>query len=248
MNSQTIVSIVIPTLNEAAALPRLLGALAGEAAVEIIVVDGGSSDGTPALAASAGARIIATPPCRGRQLAAGAALAQGDVLLFLHADSLFPEGGIAAIRRALDGDPALVGGNFTLHFDGGTRFDAWLTGFYAWIRRHGLYYGDSGVFVRRDAYERLGGIRPLSVLEDYNFTRRLERFGRTCCIATPPLVTSSRRFAGRSPAAIVAGWLLIHLLYYLKAPDRVLAWVYDSTRRGQRAPAQRAAKPFSAQS
>jgi hypothetical protein len=85
-------------------------------------------------------------------------------------------------------------------------------------------------------------------MEDYDFTRRLERLGPTCCIAAPPLVTSSRRFVGRHPAAIVAGWLLIHLLYHLKVPSGVLAWLYDSARRRHRTAAQRGSRPFSAQS
>ena len=242
------VSVVIPALNEAAALPRLLQALAAERPDEVIVVDGSSTDGTPALAAAAGVQVLSTPPCRGRQLATGAAAARGDVLLFLHADSSFPACGVVAIRSALRDNPALIGGNFTLAFDGDTPFDAWLTWRYAWARRRGLYYGDSGVFVRRQVYERLGGFRPLAVMEDYDFTRRLERLGPTCCIAAPPLVASSRRFAGRRPTAIVTGWILIHLLYHLQVPDGVLAWLYDSTRRRQRAPAQRASRPFSAQS
>jgi len=241
-------SVVIPTLNEAVALPRLLAALAAEPADEVIVADGGSSDGTAALASAAGVRVLVGPPGRGRQLAAGAAAARGDIVLFLHADTIFPAGGLAAIRAALDRDPALVGGNFRLLFDGGTAFDAWLTWRYAWARRRGLYYGDSGIFVRRDAYERLGGIKPLALLEDYEFTRRLERLGPTCCIEEPPLVTSSRRFAGRHPVAIVAGWIVLHALYYIGVPTAVLARLYDSQRRRRPGPPQRDSTPFSAQS
>jgi rSAM/selenodomain-associated transferase 2 len=242
-----LISVIVPALNEVATLPRLLAALGTEPAAEIIVVDGGSTDATAALAASAGTRVLVSPPGRGRQLAAGAAEARGAILLFLHADSTFPVGGLDAIRAALDSDPALVGGNFTLLFDGGTAFDAWLAGFYVRLRARGIYYGDSGVFVRREVYARLGGFRPLALMEDYDFTRRLERLGPTCCVAEPLLVTSSRRFAGRHPAAIVAGWLLIHLLYHLKVPAGVLAWLYDSPRR-RRAAAQRGSRPFSAQS
>ncbi len=96
----------------------------------------------------------------------------------------------------------------------------------------GLYYGDSGIFVRARIYRALGGIRPLAVMEDYDFSRRLERAGPTCCIAEPPLVTSSRRFHGRRPAAIVWGWLKIHALYHLGVAPARLARLYDSERRG----------------
>ncbi len=229
------ISVVIPTLNEAANLPALLAALAREATPhEVLVVDGGSRDATRVLAHQAGARVLASEPGRGQQLAAGAAASAGRVLLFLHADSRFPAGGLARIKAALDADPACPGGNFRLVFDGGDGFSRWLNGYYAWIRARGFYYGDSAIFVRRRAYETLGGIRPIALMEDYDFVRRLEASGRTCCIGTPPLVTSSRRFAGRRPLAIVLGWLEIHLLFHLGVPPQVLARRYERQRRRRR--------------
>ena len=147
---------------------------------------------------------------------------RGEVLLFLHADSRFPAGGGQRIAAALAAEPGAPGGNFRLIFDGGDAFSGWLTGFYAWIRRRGFYYGDSGIFVRRRVYESLGGIDPFPLMEDYSFVRRLERSGPTVCLADPPLVTSARRFRGRHPISIVAGWLWIHLLYHLGVvPDRL---------------------------
>jgi rSAM/selenodomain-associated transferase 2 len=193
------ISVIVPTLNEEAALPRLLAGLAREVpAPEIIVVDGGSHDATRRLARRAGARVVQASPGRGQQLAVGAELACGDVLLFLHADSVFPSGGLRRIEESLDRAPELLGGNFRLVFDGERRFSRWLTGFYAWIRSRGLYYGDSGIFVRAGVYRAIGGFRPIALMEDYDFTRRLERAGPTCCILEPPLVTSARRFEGRS--------------------------------------------------
>ena len=227
------ISIIIPTLDERANLPRLLETLAGESAPhEIIVVDGGSTDGTPRAAGDGGARLIRSDTGRGSQLAAGAAEARGDVFLFLHADTRFPPGGLKAIRDALKATPGAVGGNFRLTFDGGAAFDRWLTGFYAWIRAHGRYYGDSGIFVRSDAYRRIGGFKPIALMEDYDFVRRLERAGPTCSVTDPPLVTSSRRFAGRRPVAIVWGWLMIHALYHLGMPPRRLAGIYDRLSSG----------------
>jgi len=221
------ISIVIPTLNEADRLPHLLGRLAAEPVPhEVIVVDGGSTDGTRCLAREAGARVIRAERGRGRQIAAGAALARGEILLFLHADSRLPPGGLARIAEALAARPDAVGGNFRLDFDGGTGFDTWLERFYAWIRRRGFYYGDSGVFVRRAVYDRIGGVRAIALMEDYDFVRRLERAGPTICIDDPPLVTSSRRFAGRSPAAIVLGWLEIHALFHLGVSPSRLARLY----------------------
>ena len=226
------ISVIIPALNEEEYLAALLGALMAEGIDhEIIVVDGMSLDGTAQTARASGARVIVCGPGRGRQLFEGARLARGDVLLFLHADSVFPEGGLEAIDDALTENPPSPGGNFRLLFDGNDGFSRWLEGFYAWLRSKGIYYGDSGIFVRRDVYERLGGIRPIALMEDYDFVRRLEAAGRTCLIETPPLVTSSRRFRGRHPVAIVWGWIKIHLLYHFGADPDVLARRYDSDRR-----------------
>ena len=124
------------------------------------------------------------------------------MLFFLHADSTLPPGALDRIEEVLSTDANIVGGNFRLVFDGGTDFSRWLTGFCAWIRLLGFYYGDSGIFVRRSVYEALGGFRPLPVIEDWDFVRRLDGFGRTSCIEDPPLVTSSRRFEGRHPLEI----------------------------------------------
>jgi len=230
-----VISVIVPTLDEARRIEPLLSALAREPTPhEVIVADGGSGDNTRAVAKAAGAKIVVTPLGRGRQLRAGAEKARGEVLLFLHADSRFPAGGLAAVARALAERPDCPGGNFRLVFDGADPFSRWLDGFYAFIRARGFYYGDSALFVRRPVYDALGGIRPLALMEDYDFVRRLERAGRTCSIAEPPLVTSSRRFHGRRPAAIVLGWLAIHALFYLGVDSEVLARLYDSARRRQR--------------
>ncbi|NQU61826.1 MAG: glycosyltransferase family 2 protein [Rhodospirillales bacterium] len=225
------ISVIIPTLNEAKNLAALIGVWRAELVTsEIIVADAYSLDGTAAVAESFGARVVLSEPGRGRQLHEGARGAKGDVLLFLHADSVFPEGGLGAIDKALADDPKIPGGNFRLLFDGDDGFSRWLEGFYAWIRARGIYYGDSGIFVRRDVYERIGPIRPLALMEDLDFVRRLEKSGPTCCISNPALTTSSRRFEGRRPAAIVWGWIKIHALYYLGVKPERLARLYDSER------------------
>ena len=226
------ISVVIPTLNEADRLPRLLATLRAESpAPEIIVADGGSDDDSVAVARGHGVLVVRSGGGRGRQIRDAMHHAAGDVVLFLHADSEFPSGGLRRIEQRLAAAPEVVGGNFRLLFDGDTPFSRWLTGFYAWIRARGLYYGDSGIFVRRSVYQAIGGIRPIALMEDYDFTRRLERAGPTCCIEAPPLVTSSRRFEGRRPAAIVLGWLEIHALFHLGVPPRLLARRYEAQRR-----------------
>jgi len=170
----------------------------------------------------------------------GASASRGEVLLFLHADSTLQSGALDRISEVLSADASIIGGNFRLVFDAGTRFSRWLTRFCAVIRMLGHYYGDSGIFVRRLVYDTLGGFRPMPVMEDWEFVRRLERFGLTTCIKDPPLITSSRRFEKRHPLEIVYGWIRLHALFWLGAsPDR-LAEIYKGhapppdNRRGHR--------------
>lgn len=226
------ISVVIPTLNEAANIGRLVRALRAQGpACEIIVADGDSADDTVAVARGAGADdVILAPRGRGQQLAAGAGRAGGDILWFLHADTIVPPNALAALDSAMANDPVCPGGNFRLLFDGDDGFSRWLDGFYAWLRRRGFYYGDSGIFVRGAVLQALGGIRPIALMEDHDLVRRLERIGRTICIAEPPLLTSSRRFAGRPPARIIAGWVGIHLAYHCGIAPARLATLYDSER------------------
>ncbi len=230
------ISIIIPTLNEAGRIAGLIEDLRRQdATADILVVDGSSSDETLALALKAGARALRGPRGRGQQLALGAEVAEGDVLLFLHADTRLSPGGLQALRRALE-DPAVVGGNFRILFDGGRAFDRWLTGFYAWFRQFGFYYGDSAIFIRRSAFDAIGGIRPIALMEDFDLCRRLQRHGKSVCVSETPVTTSSRRFEGRWPPRIVAGWLLIHALYFLGFSPNLLARLYRSTRQSPEQP------------
>jgi rSAM/selenodomain-associated transferase 2 len=219
-----VISIIIPTLDEESSLPALLDAIGQQrAAHEVIVVDGGSRDRTLEVARNSGARTLVSGSGRGAGLSAGAAAARGNVLFFLHADCTLAPGALDRINEALATNANVIGGNFRLVFDGDTDFSRRLTLFCASIRLLGFYYGDSGIFVRRSVYQALGGFRPIPVMEDWDFVHRLERFGRTCCIKDPPLVTSSRRFAGRNPLRIIYGLFRIHALYWLGvSPDRLL--------------------------
>jgi rSAM/selenodomain-associated transferase 2 len=219
-----LISIIIPTLDEERLLPALLDTIGQQrAAHEVIVVDGGSQDRTLEVAHNGGVRTLISRPGRGAGIAIGAEASCGDVLFFLHADSRLLPGALERINEALSTDANIIGGNFRLVFDGDTAFSRRLTGFCACIRLLGFYYGDSGIFVRRSVYQALGGFRPIPVMEDWDFVRRLERFGRTCCIKDPPLVTSSRRFEGRRPLEIFYGLVRIHALFWLGvSPDRLV--------------------------
>jgi rSAM/selenodomain-associated transferase 2 len=221
-------SAIIPTYQEACGIT---GAVTAAAAVadEVIVVDGGSDDGTGEIALRAGAKLMRSSRGRGPQLGAGAAAARGEVLLFLHADARLGTGARFAMCRALT-NPRVIGGNFRLRFDSGTPA-AWLFSVANDLRRRWLriYYGDSAIFVRKDIYERIGGFRPLPLFEDYDFVRRLERAGRTVYLRDVPVWVSSRRFAS-APGRTLLGWGLLQALYSAGIPPALLAPLYRDVR------------------
>ena len=195
------VSIIVPALNEAAQIRETLHALqavAGEK--EIVLVDGGSEDETVAIARASGAIVIESARGRGVQQHAGAIAARGDVLWFVHADTIPPPSGIQDINAALE-DSSIVGGNFGLTFDGPSRAARQLTAIYPTLRWLNLCYGDSGIFVRRSVYEAVGGFRAFAVFEDLDLLKRLRRAGRFVHLKTR-IVTSSRRFENRNFAGM----------------------------------------------
>jgi rSAM/selenodomain-associated transferase 2 len=166
-------SVVIPALNAATQLPSCLAALAG--ADELVVVDGGSSDDTTTVAARLGARLITAPRGRGVQLAAGAAAARGDWLLFLHADTLLGDGWLATARAHMTKRPGHAA-VFAFRLDD----SAWQArlierGVALRGRVFGLPYGDQGLLIPRRLYEEVGGFRPLPLMEDVDLIRRVGR-------------------------------------------------------------------------
>ena len=206
-------SVVIPALDEA---ERIADAVASARApeVEVLVVDGGSSDDTAARAASAGARVIHAARGRAHQLEVGARAASGDALLFLHADTRLPAGYAPAALRALS-DPAVAGGAFRLRFDRRTRALRWIER--AARLRAALFrmpYGDQALFVRRETLLAVGGVPQVPILEDLDLARALRRRGRLVLLPQEA-VTSARRYLARGPwrtalrhAAAALGWLL----------------------------------------
>lgn len=229
MDKTPTLSIIIPTLNEACAIGATLDALAcaGEE-TEVIVVDGGSADETLELVRARGVRLIASQRGRGAQMHAGARAARGAAFWFLHADTQPAPDGPALIHEAL-GDASVVAGNFHIRFDGRSlpaRFMTWL---YPQLRRLGLCYGDSAIFVRREAYERAGGFQPFPIFEDLDLIRRLRRQGRV--VHLPAVVeTSARRFEGRSFTLTFARWSLLQMLYWLGVHPRALGRLYAPIR------------------
>jgi rSAM/selenodomain-associated transferase 2 len=215
-------SVVIPTLNAAGGLPATLAAL-GDMPAEVVVVDGGSADGTADLAAQLGAHVVRAPRGRGGQLAAGVAAARGPWLLLLHADTVLAPGWADAVRDAMRGPGRAAYFRFAL--DDAAPAARRLERAVAWrCRVLALPYGDQGLLVHRDLLGAVGGIRPLPLMEDVDLIRRL---GRARLAALPvAAVTSAARWRDQGYLRRSARNLGCLALWFLGVPPRIIARVY----------------------
>lgn len=189
------ISIVIPTLNEAANLPLTLESIrSNPAAHEIVVADGGSTDATFRIAEAAGVKTVISPvKRRSAQMNLGATMAVGDPLLFLHADTLLRKFSLNQIEEALK-DERVIGGGFARRFDSNSMFLRMSCRLATWrCIAFGWFLGDQGIFVRRETFDRLGGFRETERFEDVDFSRRMARLGKVRTLQ-PGVVSSARRF------------------------------------------------------
>ena len=226
-----LLSVVIPALDEEARLPAAIRSVRGEA--EVIVVDGGSRDATRSVAAQEGARVLTAPRGRGLQLAAGARAASGEWIVFLHADTRLESGWAAAIA-ALSSD--MVGGAFRFAIDSPRpAFRIVEAAVLLRVRLFALPYGDQGVFARRAAYDRAGGIPELPLMEDVAFVRRLRGAGRLA-FPRPRAFTSPRRWERHGiVGTTLRNWRLFALYAAGRPPER-LAGMYEGEEREEGVP------------
>ena len=221
------VSIIVPMLNEAPGLPGLLARLVELArqGCEILIVDGGSDDGSVSLAERAGFRVLASPKGRARQMNLGAGQATGDVLLFLHADTLLPEGALTSVRQTMLKTAAVWG-----------RFDVLIDGTHPMLRviatlmNHrsrwtGIATGDQAIFVTRKAFEAVGGYPDQPLMEDIELSNRLRALARPACIPTP-VRTSGRRWESRGVWRTVLLMWRLRWAYWRGTPAEQLAQRY----------------------
>ncbi len=217
------ISVIIPALNEAAHLPRLLRRLNEMPAVaQIIVADGGSDDETVAIARAAGALVVEDARGRGPQQNLGAQFADGDIFWFLHADCLPPRGAAGQIERAIK--RGAIGGNFRIKFAARGLAPRLFEQIARAQRARGVYYGDSGIWMARRTWLVSGGFPNWPLFEDYALVRQLESLGPTACCAGR-LQVSARRFA-HQPARVLWLWLELQIRFRLGQAPAELARIY----------------------
>lgn len=225
MSNSPSISVVIPTLNAATHLTATLKSV-GDYVDDVIIADGGSMDDTCELASAEGARIVPSEKGRGQQLGTGAAAVTGDWLLFLHADTVLPDTWVADVS-AFTADPANAdrAAVFAFALDDPSpqarrveRLVAWRT------RRLGLPYGDQGLLISRVHYDRIGGFRPMPLMEDVDIVRRIGRANLD--VLDTRAVTSADRYR-------CGGWwgrpvrnMFCLALYFLRVPPRILLRLY----------------------
>lgn len=220
-------SIVVPTLNEAAVIGAVVANALAEGA-QVVVSDGGSTDGTPDLARAAGASVCHAEGGRGPQLDAGANAATGDVLLFLHADSVLPPGAGAAVRWAA---ATAAWGCFSVRIESADPRLRWCGRYMtARARLTGTATGDMGIWCTRAAFGQAGGFGTRRVGEDLDFCRRLRAISP---ITVLPLrtTTSARRWEAHGISRTMIRMWFVRGAFYAGAPDTVLRALYRSNPR-----------------
>ncbi len=220
-------SIIIPALNEAAGIAETLSALQPFRArgVEVIVVDGGSSDATIERARPLADRVLGAPRGRAVQMNAGAAAASGDALLFLHADTILPPDADGLVLYGLSGT-GRAWGRFDIAIDGGNPLLRLVSGMMNWRSQiTGIATGDQAIFVTREAFAAAGGYPDIPLMEDIALSKRLKRIGRPLCLAARAR-TSGRRWTRRGTIRTIVLMWQLRFAYWRGADPAALAMRY----------------------
>jgi rSAM/selenodomain-associated transferase 2 len=234
------ISVIVPTLDEEGSLERCLSSARSDAEVELIVADGGSSDGTVSMARRLGAHVVEGAQGRAGQLNAGAGKARGTIVLFLHADTELPRGFGDEVREILS-DPSVGLGAFRHRYDSDGRWHRFISlTVNLRCRLLGLPYGDQAFFLRREVFTRLGGFAHLPVLEDLDLVRRARREGGFV-MARSEVVTSSRRGRSQGELRTTCANDVLLMGFLLHVPPRRLLGAYRriaGASRSSRSPSE----------
>lgn len=221
------ISVIVPARNEESAIAATLACLREPGVVEVIVVDGASTDRTRALATPLADLVLESAPGRARQMNAGAAAARGSILFFVHADTLVPPGFAAAIRDAC---AEAIGGRFDVALDGpGAALRVIEAAINLRSRCSGIFTGDQGIFVRRELFEALGGFPDLPICEDLALSRAMRRSGRVAALGLR-VWTSARRWRRHGVVRTVLLMWAIRAAYTVGVDPARLARVYRDAR------------------
>ena len=227
------ISIIIPVLDEASGIVNVLQTLQNfrQQHAEIIVVDGGSSDDTLHLAAPLADRVSVSPKGRGCQMNAGAALARGQVLLFLHADTRLPHSALARITEAIQRGAGW--GRFDVTIEGNAPGLGLVAGLMNWRSRlTGIATGDQAIFVTQQAFAQIGGFADIPLMEDIDFSSRLRALSRPDCLAEK-VITSGRRWEKHGVLRTILLMWRLRLRFFFGANPNELAREYGYTPREQ---------------
>ena len=228
------ISVIIPTLDEERTIMALLAQTASLGFDELIVVDGGSLDQTPVLVesyrrntqlpAQGHVRLMTVPCGRARQMNEGAKASSGEILLFLHADTLLPDNAKTTIETAL-ADHRMVGGRFDVQFDSPSMWGTIISRMMNWrSRMSGIATGDQALFVRRHIFEQIGGFADIPLMEDIDFSGKLKRKGAVAAL-TATVTTSFRRWERHGPLrTILLMWALRFLYWVGVGPHTLNRW------------------------
>jgi rSAM/selenodomain-associated transferase 2 len=223
------VSVIVPTLNEAEGIVRTLTHVRQVSECQIIVVDGDSYDGTPALARPHADVVLSVPRGRARQMNAGAQASAGEALIFLHADTILPHSFARFLDQALS-DPQVVGGRFDVRLDAeGWPFRMVEAFMNVRSRLTRISTGDQAIFVRRETFFAVGGYPDVELMEDLELSRRLKRAGKIACLRER-VTTSARRWQRHGVFRTIFLMWTLRLGHFFGVPPERLKMFYADTR------------------
>ena len=221
------ISVIVPTLNEESHIEKTLqSVMKQEGDYELYVVDGGSTDNTVTIAKKY-ACVISSKRGRAIQMNAGAKLCKGDILLFLHADTLLPDNGFREIRKRTR-DETVAGGSFYIAFDA-ENFILRGVSFITRFNFRLFHFGDQGIFVRRDVFQKLHGYKEIPLMEDYDFYKRLREQGKVILIRMP-VISSARRFIKKGVIRQLLINKFVVLAYWAGVDIQTIKRFYDDMR------------------